>query len=151
MENQDQESGQPLQTQLVVTEEMRSYLYDMARWSSFLAIVGFVFAGITIVGAFTIGAAMETNPQLAQMLGEFGALGKIIFTVFNLVVAFAIFYPSLLLFKYAAHAKVGVLYGEQANLNEAFSKLKSLFSFWGILTIICIGLYFLMILATLVG
>jgi hypothetical protein len=139
------------ETNLIVTEEMRSYFYDIARWSSFLAIVGFIFSGITIIGAFTIGAAMDSNPQLAEMLGKFGALGKVLFTAINLVVAFAIFYPSLLLFKYAAKAKYGVLYGEQGSLNEAFSKLKSLFKYWGIMTITFIALYAFLILSSIMA
>ena len=151
MENTDQTTQQSEETNLIVTEEMRSYFYDIAKWASFLAIVGFIFSAITIIGAFTTGSAIESNPQLAETLGKLGALGKVLFTVVNLVVAFAIFYPSLLLFKYAAKAKYGVLYGEQGSLNEAFSKLKSLFKYWGIITILFIGLYALVILSLIMA
>lgn len=126
---------------------MRSYIYDMARWAGFLAIVGFVYAGITVLSAFTIGAALDSDPQLASMLGKFGPLGKVIFTLANLVFAFALFYPSLLLFKYAANAKNGVLYGEQLHLNEAFAKLKSLFSYWGVITIIMVTMHIFMMIS----
>lgn len=151
MENTDQTTEQNEETRLIVTEEMRSYFYEIAKWSSFLAIVGFIFSGITIIGAFTVGSTIESNPQLAEMLGNFGALGKIFFTVVNLVFAFAIFYPSLLLFKYATKAKYGVLYGEQNSVNEAFSKLKSLFKYWGVITIIFISLYVLLIISVMAG
>lgn len=150
MENNDQNTKVNEGTNLIVTEEMRSYIYDMAKWSSFLAVIGFIFSGITIVGAFTIGSAMETNPQLSEMLGQLGSIGKILFTIVNLVIAFAIFYPSLLLFKYSSNAKQGVLYGEQDSLNEAFSKLKSLFKYWGILVIIFISLYIFAIVSSII-
>lgn len=139
------------EVKLVVTEEMRSYFYEIAKWASFLAIVGFAFAGITILSAFTIGAVMNSNPQLLAMANTMGAAAGVVFTVMFLILAFAIFYPSLLMFKYAAKAKLGVLYGDQASLDEAMSKLKSLFKYWGIITIVYLGFYALMIIATLMG
>ena len=139
------------EVKLVVTEEMRSYIYEIAKWASFLAIVGFAFAGITILSAFTIGAVMNSNPQLLAMANTMGAAAGVVFTVMFLILAFAIFYPSLLMFKYATKAKIGVLYGDQASLDEAMSKLKSLFKYWGIITIIYLGFYALMIIATLMG
>lgn len=135
------------QPKLVVTEEMRSYFYDMAKWANFLAIVGFVFTGFAVISAFTIGAAIGTNPELAAMVGAMGKFGSIGFTAVCLIYAFALFYPSLLLFKYAIKAKIGVLYGEQASLDEALGKMKSLFKYWGIIVIIFISLYFLLIVA----
>ncbi len=151
MENQEEAIERQEPPQLIVTEEMRSYIYDIAKWAGFLAIVGFVFAGITIVGAFTLSAAMNTDPNAAKMLGSMGNIGGMAFTIICLVLAFAIFYPSLLLFKYSTKAKNGILYSEQESLDEAFSKLKSLFKFWGIIMIVYIGLYLLMIISTVMS
>lgn len=136
---------------LVVTEEMRSHIYEIAKWTSFLAIVGFVFAGIATIGAFTVGSAMQTNPELSKAMGQMGNAGGSAFTIIALIWAFVIFYPSLLMFKYATKAKLGVLYGEQANLNEAFAKLKSLFKFWGVAAIVFVSFYLLAIVASVVG
>lgn len=151
MEEKELKEVTQSEVKLVVTEEMRSYFYEIAKWASFLAIVGFAFAGITILSAFTIGAVMNSNPQLLAMANTMGAAAGVVFTVMFLILAFAIFYPSLLMFKYAAKAKIGVLYGDQASLDEAMSKLKSLFKYWGIITIVYLGFYALMIIATLMG
>jgi hypothetical protein len=150
MENIEEEvtAAQPT---LVVSEEIRSYLYDMAKWANFLAIVGFVFTALVALSALTIGSAMATNPEVAAMIGKMGNAGGVVFTVFCLAYAFAIFYPSLLLFKYSAKAKLGVLYGEQDSLNDAMGKLKSLFKYWGIITIIFISLYALLILSSVLA
>lgn len=144
MEHLEETNEQANIPQLVVSEDMRSYLYDIAKWANFLAIVGFVITGLLIVTSFTIGAAMSTNPELSKLLST-SALSPIGFTLFCLAYAFAVFYPSLLLFKYSSKAKQGVLYGEQASLDEAFGKMKSLFKYWGIITIIGIGLYVMLI------
>lgn len=129
---------------LVVTEDMRSYIYDTTKWTNFLAIFGFVVSGFLILTAFTIGPAMSTDPKLAAAMAQ-SALSPIALTIFCLILAFAVFYPSLLLFKYTTKAKLGVLYGEQASLNEAFSKIKSLFKYWGILTLIGSVLYIMLV------
>ncbi|TKB99898.1 DUF5362 family protein [Pedobacter cryotolerans] len=151
MENNEEIQEVKSELNLVVSEEMRSYIYEIAKWASFLAIVGFAFAGITIISAFTIGAVMNNNPQMLALASNMGAAAGAVFTVMFLIIAFAIFYPSLLMFKYAAKAKIGVLYGEQASLNEAMGKLKSLFKYWGIITIVYLALYALMIIATIMG
>lgn len=136
---------------LVVTEAMRSYFYDMAKWANFLAVVGFVFTGFIVIGAFTVGSTINSNPEMAKMLGPLGAMGSLAFTAICLVYAFAIFYPSILFFKYSTQAKIGVLYGEQASLEEAFGKLKSLFKYWGVVMIIFISLYLVMVFSTVMG
>ena len=144
MEENTEETIQQQQPQLIVSEDMRSYIYDMAKWANFLAIVGFVIVGFLILTSFTIGSAMSTNPELAAAMST-SRLSPIGITIFCLVYAFAVFYPSLLMFKYAAKAKFGVLYGEQASLDEALGKMKSLFKFWGIITIVLLSLYIIFI------
>ena len=151
MENIEETAEIQKEMKLAVTEEMRSYFYEMAKWANFLAIVGFAFAGLTIISAFTIGAVMNTNPQMSAAAKMMGPAASVVFTIMFLLIAFAIFYPSLLMFKYASKAKLGVLYGEQASLVEAIAKLKSLFKFFGVITIVYLGLYALMILSTLMG
>jgi len=149
MENLEETNETQEQTTLVVSEEMRSYIYEIAKWAGFLAIVGFVFTGMMIISGFTIGAAMNTSPEIMLMAGPLGKFGSVFFTVFSLIFAFAVFYPSLLMFKYSSKAKHGVLYGEQGSLNDAISKLKSLFKYWGILNIIFISLYILAVVSSI--
>ncbi|TCC89393.1 hypothetical protein EZ428_16995 [Pedobacter frigiditerrae] len=136
---------------LAVTEEIRSYIYETAKWASFLAIVGFVLTGLLVVCAFMFGAIMSSSPELALMTGELAKAGSAVITIVFLIYAFAIFYPSLLMFKYANKAKVGILYGEQDSLNEAMGKMKSLFKYWGIITIIILSLYIITIVGAVLG
>ena len=140
-ENTDETMQHP---PLIVSEDMRSYIYDSAKWANFLAVVGFVIAGFLVLASFTIGSAMRTDPKLAAAMAA-SAISPLGVTIFCLVCAFSVFYPSLLLFKYAAQAKIGILYGEQSNLDEALGKMKSLFKFWGIITIVFLSLYILFI------
>jgi len=136
---------------LIVTEEIRSYIYETAKWASFLAIVGFVSTGLLVICAFMFGAIMSSSPEFALMTGELAKAGGAVLTIVFLIYAFAIFYPSLLMFKYASKAKLGILYGEQESLNEAMGKMKSLFKYWGIITIIIISLNVITVIARLLG
>lgn len=151
MQNIDEQVETTSQPQLIVTEEMRSYIYDLAKWANFLAIVGFVIASFMLLAALTVGTAMNTSPEIKAMMGALGNIGSTAITIVFIAYGLFIFYPSVLLFKYARKAKLGVLYGEQENLNEAFSALKSLFRFWGIMVIILIGINLLPVFVKVLG
>jgi hypothetical protein len=130
---------------LIITEDIRSYIYESAKWTKFLSIVGFIFSAFTLLFAFGSGAFLTTlasvepnNPLLQLGPGFIMAL----FTV----LAILYFYPSLILFNYSSAAKNAVLYADQEGLNQAMSKLKSFFKFWGILMIIFISFYIIAII-----
>lgn len=151
MQNIEEQQEVNSHPQLIITEEIRSYIYDVAKWANFLAVVGFVIAAFMLLAALTIGTAMNTNPQVAAMMGTLGNVGSTAITVVFIAYGLAIFYPSLLLSKYARKTKIGVLYGEQESLNESFSALKSLFKYWGVIVIILIGLNLLSVFTKAFG
>jgi len=142
---EDLEEDVPQEVKLVVTEEMRSYIYDITRWAKFLSIVGFVFSVILILVSFTIPAMIASNPVLAKQLGSLGQGSSTAITIVYLILGLFYFYPSLLLFRISNNGKQGVLFGNQESLNTAMQNVKSLFKFWGIITITVIVGYFLLI------
>ncbi len=146
---EDLETAQ--QPQLIVTEDMRSYIYDIARWARILGIIGFSFAGLMFLSALTIGPAISANPELGKMLGQLGTMDPATFTIVLIIYALAFSYPSFLMVRHAAKAKQGVLYGDQESLNEGMAKLKSLFKYFGMLALIVIGLYFIAIFSGILG
>ncbi|GGE67415.1 hypothetical protein EV200_108143 [Pedobacter psychrotolerans] len=142
---EDLEEDVPQEVKLVVTEEMRSYIYDITRWAKFLSIVGFVFSVILILVSFTIPAMIASNPVLAKQLGSLGQGSSTAITIIYLILGLFYFYPSLLLFRISNNGKQGVLFGNQESLNTAMQNVKSLFKFWGIITITVIVGYFLLL------
>ena len=148
---EDFENEVPQEVKLVVTEEMRSYLYDMSKWARFLSVVGFVISAFLTLGSFGIGAAVTANPGILNQFGPLGSIGATGITIFYLLLALFFFYPSLLLLRFSAKGKQGVLFGDQENLNDAIAHVKSLFKFWGVITIVLIASYFLLLLAVLSG
>jgi len=122
---------------LWVSEEVRSYLYEAAKWTRFLSIVGFVFAALTLLAAGSAGAvmsAMGPNNPLSQG-------SPVIFTVVYLVMAGIQFYLSILLRRFSSTMNQAVLYADQESWAKAISILKSFFKFLGFITIGFIALY----------
>lgn len=148
---EDFEEREPKEVKLVVTEEIRSYIYDITKWAKFLAVVGFMLSALLILVSFSIPAIIGSNPALAKQMGPLGAAGSSAITVIYLLIGLLYFYPSLLLFRISNKGKQGVLFGDQENLNGAMQNLKSLFKFWGVLTIVIIALYFLAIFSVGAG
>lgn len=137
--------------QLIVTEDMRSYIYDMAKWANFLGIVGLVISAFLLLAALTVGPTINANPEMGKMLGQLGAMDGTTISIVFLIYGALIFYPSLLMMRYASKAKQGVLYGDQENLNEATSRLKSIFKYFGVLTIVFIVLYLMTLFSAVLG
>ncbi|WP_231491497.1 DUF5362 family protein [Pedobacter sp. Leaf170] len=142
---EDLEGQQQAEVNLVVSENMRSYIYDITKWAKFLSIVGIVVSIFIFMVAFSIPTLMNSNPKVAAQMSQLGSAGTNIITVIYLITSLLLFYPSLLLNKIASKAKKAVLFGDQESLEDSFSNLKSLFKYWGILTIMIIAFYFLMI------
>ncbi|MCD0489220.1 DUF5362 family protein [Pedobacter sp. MC2016-14] len=145
-----QENPEEQSETLIITEDIRSYIYDTAKWTRFLAVIGFVFSAFTAMFAFsapgilsTLATVEPTNPLLQ--------LGSEALMLIFLIFALLYFYPSLLLFNFASAAKNAVLYADQEGLSTAMNKLKSFFKFWGVLMMVLILFYLFAILLSIVG
>lgn len=137
---------------LVITEDIRSYIYEAARWTKFLAIIGFVVTGFMVMLSFSAGAIIGVmNKTYGEANNPWAALGSGFLTVVLLLSALLYFYPSLLLFKYSGSAKQAVLFADQDALGIAMGKMKSFFKFWGIITIVILAFCFIAILFAIVA
>ncbi len=128
---------------LVVSPDMTLNLSETARWSKFFAILGFIFCGLialVALGLFVGGEAFNTNPMYAQ----FGAVKNVI-AVLYLVLGLLYYFPSRYLYNFASNLKFALSNHDQEALNYAMANQKSVYRFWGILTIILIALYIIII------
>lgn len=135
---------------LMITEDIRSYLYDTAKWTKFLAIVGFVFTALIAMAAFGSAAFIAALATLSPG-NPLAAMGPGFLMVYFLVIALLYFYPSLLMFRHSNATKQAVLYGDQQSLSVAMLNLKSFFKFWGVLMIVLIVFYVLILLMAIIA
>lgn len=145
------ESEQPAEVKLIVTEEMRSYFYDITKWVKFLSIVGYAVAILLLFVAFNVGSILKSSPEAAAALAPFGKAGSTLVTIIYFAIAAFFFYPSMLMGRIAARGKQAILFGDQENLDSTMLQLKSLFKFWGIITLIMVVFYVLVMFLVATG
>lgn len=142
-----------LSDDLHFTPGIKSFLSDITRWGKFLAIVGLILSGLLALFAFTLPSAIEkfNSMQYPDVLSESSKLG---ITINFLIIAALVFVPCLILLKFSNSMKKSLEESDQEEFAVAFANLKTLFKFYGVLTIIVLALYalaFLLYLVALLG
>ena len=147
MENNDVSQFESLGATL--TNESISFLKEAGKWAYFLGIIGFVFIGFMVIGAFSMATILSSlGPLGAEAYGR--ATGSMI-TVMYLVFAAIYFFPVYYLFNFGKKVKEAFLNNNTELLTESFKNLKSHYKFVGILTVVILGFYVLMLLIVLLG
>ncbi|MFV0604703.1 MAG: hypothetical protein ACK5NK_02570 [Niabella sp.] len=157
MENynpQNYQSGQSIEkgvfNSLEVDQSSKANLAEAAKWAKFLGIVGIVMLVLMILGGLSI--AVVGSSVLSNMEGYGGMpFSGAIFGGIYIVIALLYAYPTWALFKFGSLMRLAVQTEDQTTLNQSFGFLKKFFTFFGILTIIVIGIYILGIIGFAVG
>lgn len=145
MENENQSQFDSFELHL--NQTALDYLRESAKWSMFLAILGFVGVGFLALMAIIMTSVMSAMPDTP---GPFGAVKGII-SVFYLVIALIYLFPVYYLYRYASNAKKAIYAKDSALLTDAFGALKSHHKFLGIAAIIIISLYILAAIVMVIG
>lgn len=122
------------------------YLNEAAKWGKFLSVLGFIIIAIVLVCGVIF--AFEGNSLSSADLGsDFQTLDLpqssigIIFGIYFLVIAIAYFFPCLYLYNFSTKMQAAIRNNDQITLNRSFQNLKSLFKFFGVLTIIALCIW----------
>lgn len=139
-----------LNDELQITPDIKALLHESARWGRFLSIVGLILSGMVVVMAFLLPSLIDTLSaiQHTEMLPEGSKTG---ITINFLIIASVIFFPSIFLLKFSKAMKKALEEINQDDFSIAFSNLKTLLKFYGVITIIILGLYALAIILYLIA
>lgn len=129
-----------LSNDLQISPLAQSYLTESARWSKFLAIIGFISCGLMVILAFFIPAFLTQLPPYNTSAQLSGVL-KIGMTIVYLLLALLFFFPCFYLYKFSVKMQAAVKAENQENFDESLMNLKSVFKFYGIFTIIILSFY----------
>ncbi len=132
-----------------LTNTMKKYLTETAKWGKFLSIVGFVGIGFILIGAFTIGMVFEKFALMSMGPVDFNIVAAL--TFFYLLMAVIWFVPVLHMFNFSTRILKSIPTMNIYGIEKALSSLKSLFKFYGIFTIIILGVYFLALIFAVIG
>ncbi|SIQ51255.1 hypothetical protein SAMN05880574_1155 [Chryseobacterium sp. RU37D] len=125
----------------------KQFLTEAAKWTTFLAILGYIGIGFMVLAALfmmTVGASISSYNSMMP-LG-----GSMVFSLIYLVVAALYFIPINYLYRFSSNMKSALRSNSQTELTKAFEYLKSHYKFIGILTIIVFGLYILAIFGVMI-
>lgn len=129
-----------------------NYLNEAARWSRFLAILGFIYIGLLLIIGLLFGSF--GNSLLPGSGGESDMpmrLSGVFISILLILVAGVLFIPVLYLFNFSTKMRKALRNNDQPVLTDALRNLKSFFKFYGILAIIGLSLYGVAIIAAIIG
>lgn len=132
---------------LVIDWRSKEFLKETAKWTKFLAILGFVGIGLMVLGSLV----MLFAPSSLMSNGDFPFGGKIFMMLLYLVFAVLYYFPISYLYQFSENTKKAIENNDNNAIRDAFEFLKSHYKFMGILTIILLSFYAIMIFIGLIG
>jgi hypothetical protein len=120
---------------LKINNSIKQNLLTAARWTRFLAIVGFIFTGLS-----GISSLIMLTTALSSGFGPLIGAG---FLYVGITVA--MLFPALYMIRFSGAISKGLNSNKQSEFDYGVENLKSFFKFSGIFTIVFIGLYILLI------
>ena len=136
--------------QLVVTSKSKTFLREIARWTFFFSILGFIGITFLLIAGILIGFTYASVLDMVSQQQGLPALGLPL-AISYVVSALVYFMPVWYLFKFSRKMKSALATKNDDVLADAFENLKSHFKFIGVLTIIVISLYVLLIVFSIVA
>lgn len=126
------------QTNLEVNNQAVDALRESAKWSMFLAVIGFIGLGFMIIAALFIGSAMKMIPKDPN---NPVSLVQGYISIIYIIIAALYFPPIYYLYKYASDMKTSLQSRNSQSLSEALVSLKSHHKYLGISIIVLMALY----------
>ena len=121
---------------LAIDEESRSHLFETCKWAKLLSVMGIILSALMVLGGLIFSLVGSTFTS-GMGLGAFGSFIGLIY----LGLGALYFYPSWKLMRFSGNMPAALRKNDQSLVTEAFGNLKSCFKFWGIMTLVIIGLY----------
>lgn len=117
-------------------------LSESAKWGRFLAVVGFIFCGLLVIGAIGLGVYASTTVANGFSGAYAGGMGLGV-TLVYVAMAAVYFFPCLFLYNYSSRIREAIATSNQEAMAKGFSNLRTLFKFMGILLIVGMALLLL--------
>lgn len=136
-----------LSSELHIDSVGSQYLKETAMWARLLGVVGFVFSGLIILGAFFAGTIMASMPTGFNMPVGVGG----IITVVYLLIGALSYFISLQAYRFGTKTKTALLNDDQTALTGGLGNLKTMFKIYGIIIVIYLGLIALALIFGVLG
>jgi hypothetical protein len=138
----DESSGLPIRDNIQITDEIKGYWNEIARWGQFFGIISFVFFGIL---ALTLTIVLFTGAGAFLGTGMMSGLGVPV--VLMSILSAAVFFIAFYHWKFGTKLRHAIKEDDNESLEIAFENFKKLYQFSGYLLIAYI-LFYLILLFT---
>tara|TARA_B100001996_G_C18473310_1_gene520878 strand:+ start:271 stop:675 length:405 start_codon:yes stop_codon:yes gene_type:complete len=117
-------------------------LYRISKWTKFFSILGFIFAGISLLGAlFYLASQIDAEQGNAYRLGySFGILG--LGTLY--------YFLSMHLYKFSKKIQESINSKDDLIFEDAMMHFSSYWLITGVVTVVVIAIYILMLLGAII-
>ena len=130
-----------------LTEKSITYLLAAAKWGKFLAILGFIIIAFILLAGLLMGLVFSF---MEGKLATFGAIATMISPKWIAIIYFFIgvigFIPVYFLNSFSNNVTRSVRNNDTNAMTVAIKRLRGLFKFLGIYTIILIAIYIIVII-----
>jgi amino acid transporter len=139
-----------LSTELIIDAATGGNLKEVAMWSRFLGILGFIYSIVISILAILSGFFFEKAVSRYEANGM-AMIGSIFIGIIYFIMAVVIFFLSLYLFRFGNKVQLALKTNDQETLSESFKNLKLYFRFIGIFTLISLIFTVLAVIGILVS
>lgn len=126
-------------TNNALTETSRAYLKTASGWALFVSIIGFIAAGLTLIGGLLFAYRMSSVGDFPSMFPFPPVVITLVYVFLTAIIAI----PMYHLFKFSRRAAVTAANSESLTLEETLKYIMYYVKSTGIMTIIVIALYFI--------
>lgn len=137
-----------------ITTEGRSILSDIAKWTKFLSVLGFIFLGISVFIILAAGILISLTNSYMESASSYPydpGVFRWFYAIIYLIILGIYFIPVYYLYKFSVNTKNALKMDDVDTLTDALSFLRKHYMFIGILTIIGVIFYMIAFLFMLFG
>ncbi|MBF6608875.1 MAG: hypothetical protein ITG00_09080 [Flavobacterium sp.] len=127
---------------LQLNEVALKYLEEIAKWSRFLSVAGYIGLAFLLLLGLVSGIFLTSSADVVT-----GIFVIVFYSAFVSVYIFPVFY----LYRFSTKVKNALQLSDSQELAESFGYLKSHYKFLAIASIIIISLYALMMFGAVIG
>ncbi|KQR91482.1 hypothetical protein ASG01_14015 [Chryseobacterium sp. Leaf180] len=135
--------------ELKIDNASKTFLLEAAKWTSFLAILGYIGLAFMVLGALFFIFFGATVGAMGSSMMPFG--GGMMIGIIYLLFAVFYYFPISYLYRFSSNMRNALTANNQASLTKAFEFLKSHYKFMGILIIVMIAFYILAMVFVMVA
>ncbi|HBC78855.1 MAG TPA: hypothetical protein DEO60_02145 [Bacteroidales bacterium] len=120
-----------------IDPEILDHLNSTRKWTTFLAILGFIFLGLILIAGLATSFFLSTFKTTEANMG----IPESIIILLIIIVGFIYFFPVFFLLRFSRNMRDAIQNLDQKKLLKGFRNLRLYFTYIGILVIVVLTIY----------